>query len=105
MKNTPIILTVILILLAAIMVSSCEESVATQAPGPPPGPDPMQVLKERICTERRLREDAEAKAEDEAERRGQWELAALGLGALGVVGFFAGTAIGSKGRHHAGPSN
>jgi hypothetical protein len=65
MKNTSIMLTIILVLLAATMVTSCDQSAATSPPGPPgppPGPDPMEVLEEQVCAERLLRKEAETKA-------------------------------------------
>ena len=59
------------------------------------------VNAERVASERELRAEAEARAEEESGSKGRWQLAAFGLGALAVAGFLGGTALGSKGRRHA----
>lgn len=97
MKTT---ITVIIVLLLGAMLTSCDELHAS-VPVTPPGPDPVKVLEERVESERQLREEAEAKVEQESIVRGHWQLAALGLSILGILGFFGGTAIGSRGRGHA----
>jgi len=102
-----IIITITVILLAGSMLTGCDQSTAS-VPFTPPGPDPVTVLEEQIEAERQLREEAQAKAEkaearveEAATGKGNWQLAALGLSVLAVLGFFGGTAIGSRGRYHA----
>ena len=86
-----------LLLALAGILTSCKPSTAKALPDP----DPMQVLQAQLGSERQLRQTAEHKADEEAEIRDRWKLGAMGLGALVVVGFIAGTAIGSTGRRHA----
>lgn len=97
MKKT--IYIILLLLFSAITLSSC--SLSANEPVGPPVPDPFQVLEERIESERKLRVDAELKADDETKLRERWELAAVGLGILTILGFIAGTSLGSKGNRHA----
>lgn len=99
MKLKTIIYTIAL-LLAATALSSCGDATA-QAPEPTPPPDPVKVLEERVESETQLRREAEEKADGEQASRETWELAAISLAVLAVVGFFAGTALGSKGKNHA----
>lgn len=89
---------VILILVTA--TTSCEKSFASQ-PKSPPGPDPMAVLEKQVAAERQLRTEAEGRVEKEAAARDLWQMAALGLATLTLIAFFGGTALGSRGRHHA----
>jgi hypothetical protein len=89
---------VIIILVAA--TTSCEESIASP-PKKPPGPDPVQVLEKQVATERQLRTEAEGRVKKEAAARDLWQLAALGLGVVTMFAFIGGTAIGTRGRHHA----
>lgn len=93
-----IIFAVILIFVAA--TTSCEKSAVTQTKAPP-GPDPVTVLEEQVATERQLREEAQAKVEEETTVRNRWQMATLGLAVVALIGFFGGTAIGSRGRYHA----
>lgn len=93
-------IVIVLILLAGSLLTSCEQSTAT-VPFTPPGPNPVTVLKEQVESERELREQAELKTEEEATNKENWQLAALGLAVVTVIAFFGGTAIGSRGRHHA----
>ena len=109
MKNDTMksmVITIVLILLAGTMLTSCDESKATkttEAPETftPPGPDPVKVLEKQVVSERELREAAEGRAEEASSAKDRWQLSTLGLGLLTVVAFFGGTAIGSRGRHHA----
>ena len=94
------LITIILTLLAASLLSSCDKAASPDAQKPDP-PDPVEVLKEQVATERELRQEAETKAEEEASSRGSWQMAALGLAVFTVVAFVGGTAIGSKGKRHA----
>jgi hypothetical protein len=95
----------ILILFAATALSSCGDVTAESEPPPPPAPpNPIEILEDRIESERELRIEAEARVEEEAGSRGRWELAAIALGILGIAGFVGGTAIGSKGKRHAAQS-
>lgn len=89
---------VILILVTA--TTSCEKSFASQ-PKSPPGPDPMAVLEKQVAAERQLRTEAEGRVKKEAATRDLWQLATLGLGVVTMFAFIGGTAIGSRGRHHA----
>ena len=101
MKSDPMTL-VGLILLAGFTLPGCDNnSHATQSSVPPPGPDPVAVLEEKIEAERQLREKAEALAAEQAASKDNWQLASLGLGLFAVVAFFGGTSIGTRGRHHA----
>lgn len=108
------IITIVLVLLVGSMLTSCDESTAS-VPPPPPPPNPVTVLEDQVESERQLRLEAEAKV-DKAEAKvgkveekveeaiigkGNWQLVALGLSVLVVLGFFGGTAIGSRGRAHA----
>ncbi len=95
------IITIVLILLAGFTLTSCDETNATESFAPPPGPDPVAVLEEKIVAERQLREKAEALAAEQAASKDNWQLASLGLGLFAVVAFFGGTSIGTRGRHHA----
>jgi hypothetical protein len=92
------ITTIMLTLLAASLLSSCDKSIGKQNP---PNVDPVTVLEDQVASERQLRAKAEAKAEQEANSRGAWQLAVLGLGVITVVAFVGGTAIGSRGKRHA----
>ncbi len=94
-------IAIVLILLAGSVLTSCEQSTATVPFILPPGPDPVTVLEEQVESERQLRKDAEAKIDEEETIRGHWQLATLGLAVVTVISFFGGTAIGSRGRHHA----
>ena len=93
-------LCTIALLLAATTLSSCGDTTAQETPQPPP--NPIEILEDRIESERELRLEAEAKADEEAGSRGRWELATIALAILAVAGFVGGTAIGSKGKQHAG---
>ena len=89
-----------IILALVLITTSCDK------PGPiesstPSGPDPLTLLEEKMETERQLREEAEAKVEEEITNKSHWQLAAIGLSGLAMIAFFGGTAIGSRGRHHA----
>ena len=98
------LITIILTLLAASLLSSCDEPAPSNAPSNaqnPEPPDPVEVLKEQVATERELRQEAETKAEEEASSRGSWQMAALGLAVFTVFAFVGGTAIGSRGKRHA----
>ena len=99
------IITIVLILLAGFTLTSCDDdshtTTATESFAPPPGPDPVAVLEEKIEAERQLREKAEALAAEQAASKDNWQLASLGLGLFAVVAFFGGTSIGTRGRHHA----
>ena len=104
-------IAIVLILLAGSLLTSCDQSTGTTSSPPPPpprGPDPAAVLKQQVESERELRREAEVKAEkaetkveEAAVGKGHWQLAALGLSVLAVIGFIGGTSIGSRGRHHA----
>ena len=121
------IITIVLVLLTGSMLTSCDKSKAgspqtsaSQPPQPPPRiSDPVAVLEDQVESERQLRKEAEAKAgnaeakaeakveeaeakvEKSAINKGNWQLIALGLSVLVILGFFGGTAIGSRGRNHA----
>jgi len=97
MKTT---LTILLFVLLSIGTTSCNLN-ATEDPVQPPAPDPVKVLEDQVESERQHRLDAELQAEEEARLRERWELAAIGLGILAIIGFFAGTTIGSRGKRHA----
>lgn len=85
----------LILLAAALLVGGCQEE------DDPPDPGTVAFYQKKVQAERRLREEAQLKAEAEAGRRKSWELAAAGLGILGLAGFVAGTALGSKGRRDA----
>ena len=93
-------ITCAVILILGATTSSCEKSFASQ-PKTPPGPDPMEVLEKQVTAERQLRTEAEGRVEKEAAARDLWQLASLGLATLTIIAFIGGTAIGSRGRHHA----
>ena len=95
------IITIVLILLAGFTLTSCDETNSTEFFAPPPGPDPVAVLEEKIEAERQLREKAEALASEQAASKDNWQLASLGLGLFAVVALFGGTSIGTRGRHPA----
>ncbi|QQL43737.1 hypothetical protein [Sulfuriroseicoccus oceanibius] len=93
-----------------------ETELETEIPVPPiTDQRVIDELKEVIATEQemRLREqemraqeqelrvEAENRVEEQSSIRQHWELAAFGLGVVAVIGFFAGTSIGSRGRRHA----
>jgi hypothetical protein len=92
------ITTILLTLLAASLLSSCDKFIGKQNP---PNVDPVTMLEDQVASERQLRAKAEAKAEQVAKSRGAWQLAALGLAVITVVAFVGGTAIGSRGKRHA----
>ena len=93
------ILLILLLLFSAITLSSCNVTAAEEEG--PPAPDPIEVLKGQVESERQLRLDAELQVVSAIEVRDRWQLLALGLGLLTLIGFFAGTAIGSKGNRYA----
>ena len=118
------IITIALVLLTGFMLTSCDKSKAGSRRTQPPQPqqrisDPVAVLEDQVESERQLRKEAEAKAgnaeakaeakveeaeakvEKSAINKGNWQLIALGLSVLVILGFFGGTAIGSRGRNHA----
>jgi hypothetical protein len=87
-----------LIIIAAIALSigaltSCSPEEATA--------EPHEVLEEQVSHERKLREDAELRAEGATSRVDFWTgtCAVIFIGAC--ILFIAGTAIGSKGRDDA----
>jgi hypothetical protein len=92
------ITTIMLTLLAASLLSSCDKFIGKQNP---PNVDAVTVLEDQVATERQLRAKAEADAEEIASSRGAWQLAALGLAIITVIAFIGGTAIGSRGKRHA----
>ncbi len=95
-------ITILLLLFSAITLSSCDvTTAAAEVIEVPPAPDPIEVLEGQIESERQLRLDAELEAASAIELQDRWQLLALGLGLLTLVGFFAGTAIGSKGNRYA----
>tara|TARA_R110002096_G_scaffold288290_1_gene481991 strand:+ start:1126 stop:1437 length:312 start_codon:yes stop_codon:yes gene_type:complete len=100
MKKT--ILLILLLGLITVSSTSCslnaEEQPAAELPAKP---DPVKILEERIQTERELRIEAQIDASDEALLRERWQLAAIALCLLTLVGFLAGTTIGSRGKRHA----
>lgn len=98
MKMIP---TILLVLLAGTMLTGCDEEVVVSNPEPSTQIDPVAVLEDQVTSERELREKAETRAEEEANRKGTWQLTALGLAVITVTAFFGGTAIGSRGRRHA----
>jgi hypothetical protein len=93
------ITTIMLTLLAASLLSSCDKFIGKQEP--PSAVDPVTMLEDQVASERQLRAKAEAKAEQEANSRGAWQMASLGLAVITVVAFVGGTAIGSRGKRHA----
>ena len=96
------ILTILLLLFSAITLSSCDATAtAAEVIEVPPAPDPIEVLKGQVESERELRLDAELQVVSAIEVRDRWQLLCLGLGLLTLIGFFAGTAIGSKGNRYA----
>lgn len=98
------IITIVLILLAGSMLTSCDRSNANENLKPP-APNPIKVLEEKVESERQLRQEAESLAAEEAASKGNWQLAALGLCLLAVIAFFGGTSIGTRGRYHAGTAS
>jgi hypothetical protein len=94
------ILTILALVLISISSTSCALHADEELVGPPP-PDPIEVLEAQVEQERQERLEAEELATIEAESRRRWELATIGLGVLGLLGFFAGTLLGSYGRRHA----
>ncbi|MGJ8644705.1 MAG: hypothetical protein ACSHX9_14960 [Luteolibacter sp.] len=92
------IITTVLTMLAGLTLISCDESHATKTSTPP---DPVTVLEEKVEMERQLRVEAEVRADEETSVTDLWRLASMGLATLTLVAFFGGTAIGSRGRHHA----
>ena len=97
-----LILSIILLGLVAVSTTSCNLN-ADDLPGMVmvSPPDPVKVLEDRLEAERELREEAQAQADSEALLRERWQLAAIGLGVVALVGFLAGTSIGSRGKRHA----
>ncbi|MGJ8644157.1 MAG: hypothetical protein ACSHX9_12175 [Luteolibacter sp.] len=94
------IITTVLTMLAGLTLISCDESHATKT-STPPDSDPVTVLEEKVEMERQLRVEAEVRADEETSATDLWRLASMGLATLTLVAFFGGTAIGSRGRHHA----
>jgi len=100
------IITIVFVLLAGLMLTSCDESTGGAPPPPaPPGPNPVTVLEVQVESERQARQEAEAKAEKAEAKveeatvgKGRWQLAALGLAVITVIAFVGGTAIGSSSR-------
>ncbi len=72
------ITTIVLMLLAGSMLTSCDRSNANEAITPP-GPDRVTVLEKQVEAERKLRKEAEVRAAGEASDTEMWQLAALGL--------------------------
>ena len=97
-----LILSIVLLGLVAVSTTSCNlmadnlPEVITVAP-----PDPVKLLEDRLEAERKLREEAEEQAAGEVLLRERWQLAVIALSVLTLVGFLAGTSIGSRGKHHA----
>ena len=59
-------------------------------------------MANEIEAERQLRYEAEARAEREAGGKSRWEFAAFVLGIAALAAFIGGTAVGSRGKRHAG---
>lgn len=76
------ITTIMLTLLAASLLSSCDKFIGKQNP---PNVDPVTMLEDQVAAERQLR----AKAEQVANSRGAWQLTAPGLAVITVVAFVA----------------
>jgi|GEM_PF-3648044 len=98
-----IVITILLLGLVAVGSTSCELSAKDPATVQPTTvlPDSVKVLEKRVETERELRIEAEDEASAEVILRERWQLAAIALGGLVLVGFLAGTGIGSRGKRHA----
>ena len=97
-----LILSLVLLGLVAVSTTSCNlmadnlPEVMTVAP-----PDPVKLLEDRLEAERELREEAEEQAAGEVLLRERWQLAVIALSVLTLVGFLAGTSIGSRSKHYA----
>ena len=100
----------ILILIAVIAsigaMTGCNEDEAPDkkkpsAPAVQP-PNPHEVLMDQVAQERVLRSQAEFRAEEADSGKAFWANAAFVLFVSAVCAFVVGTAIGSKGRKHAG---
>ena len=87
----------LLFLLTAFCLSGCTPHPLK----PEEGPNPIQVLREQMESERQGRMDAEQAAVRESENRHRWELVAVGTLLLSVAAFLVGTILGSRGRRHA----
>lgn len=94
------ILTILALVLLSINSTSCTLHADESIVGPTP-PDPIEVLEAQVEQERQQRLEAEELATMESESRRRWELATVGLGILCMLGFFAGTLLGSQGKRHA----
>ncbi|CAN5151412.1 hypothetical protein BH23VER1_BH23VER1_32600 [soil metagenome] len=110
--NRTIIYSTLLMLLATL--SSCNNAASEAASGDSStggesqeangkkAPNPVEVLEGQVAAERQLRAEVEERVAGEVETRERWEFAAIGLAFLAVIGFIAGTSIGSRGSRHAG---
>ncbi len=102
------LLMLVLIMLPALMLSSCkrghEGPVAGGAEVQPAKPDPVKVLETKVAEERERREVAEVKVIEETQRRQKLQLLTTCLGLLVVVVFVIGTSIGSRGSRNAIPA-
>jgi hypothetical protein len=85
------------LLLTAICLSSCNPAPQE----PQQGPSPVQVLQDRVESERQSRIEAQQATVRESEHRRRWELAATAASILALAGFLLGTILGSRGRRHA----
>lgn len=91
---------ILFLLLIALCLGGCD-SAAPRLPEKPEGPSPVQVLQDRVESERQSRIAAEQATVRESEHRRRWELAATAATILALVGFLLGTILGSRGRRHA----
>ena len=64
-------------------------------------PDPVEVLREQVESERELRTDAQSKASREETLRRRWEVATVTVGLAAVAAFLIGTMLGSWAKRHA----
>ena len=102
MKRT--LLLILLLGFAAVSSTSCSLKADDQSDEPasaPVIPDPIEILEERIETERDLRFEVQEALANESLQRERWQLAATALSVVALAGFLIGTTIGSRGRRHA----
>ncbi|MFT5471046.1 MAG: uncharacterized lipoprotein YehR (DUF1307 family) [Verrucomicrobiales bacterium] len=87
MKRLTPILTLVVVAIAAVTLTSCDDA----------GED---TTSQQLLAEREARAEAESQATEESRLRRRWELTAAGMVIIAIVGFVAGTALGSRGRRH-----
>ena len=96
-----------LLILVAVVASihaltGCVPTKGSSTPSETPEPAPHEILRRQVEQERQLRSAAESRASDAASGADFWRAAAALLGTCVCAAFIFGTAIGSKGKDHAG---